>query len=276
MLTDPRQRRFFKPKDIRDLFTLGDEDEHGTETGDIFAGTGAKEVKLGDLEATKDDGANDKSDQNEGKGNATLLNSLLEDVNAKALHSMMNHDDIIGAGTAESDAQLIEYEADRAAEDAFEEVKRSAEQRRRQGVAVPTWTGRSGLAGITGTGRSGSGAFASISGAGESSLSKGSSLLQKIKAREGKTTAQENGQASVETPPGDDQKPIMEDLLDFFKERNGECTSNEVVERFRERVERSGENVQVFKSMLKRVAKLKKGAGPNGTSVWKLNADIRT
>mmetsp|Transcript_23904 Transcript_23904/g.40058 ORF Transcript_23904/g.40058 Transcript_23904/m.40058 type:complete len:1147 (-) Transcript_23904:25-3465(-) len=37
ILSDPRQRRFFKAKDLRDLFTLGTEYAEGTETGDMFA-----------------------------------------------------------------------------------------------------------------------------------------------------------------------------------------------------------------------------------------------
>lgn len=37
VLSDPRQRRFFKAKDMRDLFTLGDEYANNTETSEIFA-----------------------------------------------------------------------------------------------------------------------------------------------------------------------------------------------------------------------------------------------
>lgn len=37
MLSDPRQKRFFKSKDMRDLFTLGDEYANATETSEIFA-----------------------------------------------------------------------------------------------------------------------------------------------------------------------------------------------------------------------------------------------
>lgn len=270
MLTDPRQRRFFKPKDIKDLFALGDDDEQGTETGDIFAGTGAREVKLGDVEAAKDgDNENDKEKNSDG-GNASLLNSLLDEADKGALHSMINHDDIIGAGTNTGDAHLIEYEADRVAEDAFEEVKRSAEQRRRQGVAVPTWTGRSGLAGILGSSGAASGFGSKLPGS-----SKGSSLLQKIKAREGSSSMPTPNDGASIAGHRNDKKSLMENLIDFFKEHNGECTSNEVVNRFRERVEQSGEGVQVFKSMLKKIAKLTKGAGPNGESMWRLNQSAR-
>ena len=38
MLSDPRQKRFFKSKDMRDLFTLGDEYADASESATIFAG----------------------------------------------------------------------------------------------------------------------------------------------------------------------------------------------------------------------------------------------
>ena len=37
VLSDPRQKRFFKAKDMADLFTLGDEYAPQTETADMFA-----------------------------------------------------------------------------------------------------------------------------------------------------------------------------------------------------------------------------------------------
>jgi DNA excision repair protein ERCC-6 len=41
VLQDPRQRRFFKAKDMSDLFTLGSEYASTTETSAIFAGAHA-------------------------------------------------------------------------------------------------------------------------------------------------------------------------------------------------------------------------------------------
>ncbi len=38
MLQDPRQKRFFKARDMSDLFTLGSEYAAATETATIFAG----------------------------------------------------------------------------------------------------------------------------------------------------------------------------------------------------------------------------------------------
>jgi len=38
VLRDPRQKRFFKAKDMSDLFQLGDQYAHAPETAQIFAG----------------------------------------------------------------------------------------------------------------------------------------------------------------------------------------------------------------------------------------------
>lgn len=280
MLTDPRQRRFFKQKDIRDLFTLGDGEERGTETGDIFAGTGALEIKaksevknLGENKGTAQTPGMHNSDINgTGKetGEASILNLLLDENDDGALHSTINHDDIIGAGTKENDPSLVEYEADRIAEEALREVKRSAQQRRRESVAIPTWTGRSGLAGLVGS--------AKTNGQGDGGMSKASALLMKIKAREGGMSS--NGGEAVNDASNSNiaksgKERLMEDLLEFFRARNGQCTSVEVVDRFRDRVEHIGEGVQIFKSMLKCIARLDKGAGPEGVSVWTLRDDAR-
>lgn len=43
ILKDPKQRRFFKNNDLHDLFSLGDSEAEGTETGTLFAGA---EVQL--------------------------------------------------------------------------------------------------------------------------------------------------------------------------------------------------------------------------------------
>lgn len=272
---------------MRDLFTLGDDDEKGTETGDIFAGTGAREIKAGkgeqpDKGSGKTMGSNGVSSNDvtgpskgndDGGGNASVLNSLLDDKDDGALHSTIDHDAIIGAGTEVKDASLMEFEADRVAEEALQEVKRSSEQRLRVSVAVPTWTGRSGLAGVIGTsGRE--------SASGES---RASSLLAKIKNREARmsgaataatATGATNGGGGVESV-SDKKERLMSDLIKLFQANDGQCTSAEVVEPFRQRVEELGEGVQLFKSMLKRVARLDKSGGPGKVSVWKLRDDAR-
>lgn len=264
VLNDPRQRRFFKPKDIRDLFTLSDDVEKGTETGDIFAGTTAKE-RVGAEKGQKAEiqastavaGNQTAEDEESGEGgNAKLLNSLLDDTGEGVLHSTINHDEILKAGTNGKDHKLLEYEADQIASKAVEELKRSARRRRRDSVGVPTWTGKSGLAGFV-TSRP-------ASGAGSSSAA---SLLQRIKQREGSGS---NAQPTSEDPDLSENGALLRDIIRFLKENDGQSTSAAIVSRFQARVENSPKGLPGFKSLLKKVAFLKKGVGPNGVSMWKL------
>lgn len=265
VLNDPRQRRFFKPKHIQDLFTLNDDTEKGTETGDIFAGTVAeektgleKDSKTGVKsvlvpEKAKDAAVNDDS---EAPGNAKLLNSLLDDSGEGILHSTISHDAILKAGTNGGDHKLLEYEADQIAAKAVEELKRSAQRRRRDGVGIPTWTGKSGLAG-----------FVSSRPANATGGSKAASLLERIKQREGR------GPSAAKIQNGSDLSApgvLLKDIIEFLRENGGQCSSAAVVNRFQGMVDSSPNGLQGFKSLLKKVAFLKKGAGPNGSSVWKL------
>ena len=51
VLSDPRQKRFFKAKDMADLFTLGDEYAPQTETADMFASLNGEVTAPEDPEA---------------------------------------------------------------------------------------------------------------------------------------------------------------------------------------------------------------------------------
>lgn len=255
---------------------MADEEEAGTETGDIFAGTGVKEKTSGsrkssyssrdgtNLEKSSndyvDDGSRAATQEEENntleKGNAKLLNALFDDPEAGTLHSTINHDTVLNAGTEGVDVAVMEFEADKVASKALEELRRSSAQRRRQGVAVPTWTGKSGLAG-----------YVSSKSSGRAGASKASSLLQKIKKREGNANVTNAGDGLGLSS----NAALMNDIIEFLRERGGESRSVDVIEHFSERVGSSPDAVQGFKSILKKVAFLRKGQGPGGSSVWKLS-----
>lgn len=267
VLNDPRQKRFFKPKNIRDLFTLGDDGEEGTETGDIFAGTKAEEthVKKREPELHSDHqvgeqraGKTENDSRNMESGDAKLLNSLFDETEDGGLHSMINHDAILGAGTDGTDASLLEYEADKVASQAMDEVSRSAQRRRREGIGIPTWTGKSGLAGFVNPRRTSNG------------VSKAASVLQKIRQREGTEAVK----GPTESGGLSDAGTLLQDVVDFLKEKGGQSTSAAVVQHFQSRVENTPKGLQSFKSILKTVAKLKKRAGPGGVSIWELSENL--
>lgn len=170
ILKDPKQRRFFKVNDLHDLFSLGDQDEVGTETGDLFNGSetkfnGKKDRKSNKLFKPKhkndDDfyqvaningvsklgnfeGDNQEKDgeQDGNKDESRIMEGLFAN---SGVHSALKHDDIMDSSKQE--VSIIEKEANRVAAEAAEALKRSRKLTRKNNIGTPTWTGKFGLAG---------------------------------------------------------------------------------------------------------------------------------
>ncbi|KAJ8905734.1 hypothetical protein NDN08_002239 [Rhodosorus marinus] len=249
VLNDPKQRRFFKAKDMNDLFTYHEEYEGGTETGDIFAGVDVEEVKQrGDdvkpeptyeAEIVEDD----DEPERQKKGDASILQNLFE---SEGLHSTINHDHILQAGETSVDMQVIEHEATRIAREAARALRESRRERLQQSVAVPTWTGRSGDAGRPTFGRRvGSGG------------GRASKILDKIKERNTGAPRQQMD-ANVE---------LIGKIRDFLTSKGGSAATIDLVNHFKDTV--PGKQMVTFKELLKRVARISK-SGPTGSSKWTL------
>ena len=130
VLKDPRQKRFFKAKDLSDLFTLGDEYAEGTETAAIFSSLGPAAAMTEIDDGSKEDGGEDDGedggeddgekeevegeaddaaakvamperdvadqirDENQPTGDASILKDLFDH---GGMHSALDHDKIEGA-----------------------------------------------------------------------------------------------------------------------------------------------------------------------------------
>lgn len=168
ILKNPQQRRFFKARDMKDLFTLNDDDS-STETSNIFSqlsevdiikaernrGKGKKLVNAKESTSydsatdTRHDSVNGDADDDSGGDRnrkadeeMSFLQSLFE---AHGIHSAVNHDAIMNANDKEKTE--IEEHASRVAQRAAEALSQSRMLRSRESITVPTWTGRSGAAG---------------------------------------------------------------------------------------------------------------------------------
>ncbi|WCJ38302.1 DNA excision repair protein CSB [Euphorbia peplus] len=174
ILKNPQQRRFFKARDMKDLFTLNDDEENGlTETSNIFSqlsddvhvvgGTEVKQDKQshhkgsssrsnGDV-VGKEKHAKTGTSQKKGKEKASnsggeadeetnILKSLFD---AQGIHSAVDHDAIMDAQDEEK--MRLEEQASQVAQRAAEALRQSRLLRSRDNVAIPTWTGKSGVAG---------------------------------------------------------------------------------------------------------------------------------
>ncbi|KAI9122096.1 hypothetical protein K1719_006785 [Acacia pycnantha] len=173
ILKNPQQKRFFKARDMKDLFTMNVDDKSGsTETSAIFSQisedvniVGAHEDKQDehkhpqtaepgsdDVVVNRDGRSKTRSVKGKGKEETDRLDEADEETNilkslfdAHGLHSAVNHDLIMNANDEEK--MRLEEQASQVAQRAAEALRQSRKLRSRDSITVPTWTGRSGTAG---------------------------------------------------------------------------------------------------------------------------------
>jgi DNA excision repair protein ERCC-6 len=140
ILSDPRQRRFFKMRNLHELFELGDEHAQSTETGELFGDISTEQV------ATHHDTDKHQDDDKEASNtddNKHLLSKLLS--GNEGIASAMCHDSIMNA-TGYHERSVLEQQASQVAKRAAEAL-RSSLHKRKKDAFTPTWTGRSGEVG---------------------------------------------------------------------------------------------------------------------------------
>ncbi|KAJ6306479.1 hypothetical protein OIU78_021734 [Salix suchowensis] len=169
ILKNPQQRRFFRARDMKDLFMLTDDGEGGsTETSNIFGQlsedvnvVGTKKEKLNKRKknrgiaqhADNENNSEIRASSREEKEKAGCSDGEVdEDTNilkslfaANGIHSAVNHDVIMNAYDEEK--IRLEEQASQVAQRAAEALRQSRMLRSRDSVSVPTWTGKSGTAG---------------------------------------------------------------------------------------------------------------------------------
>ncbi|CAK4076667.1 unnamed protein product [Aphanomyces euteiches] len=187
VLRDPKQKRCFNHNSLQDLFILSDGSElakdekgqpvatTGTETGDLYlhghvdvqAEVAALSSSLGSLgrvetqeaaDETKDDdpeyGDDDKEEaddtreenREDNKDNTELLKALMDGGSIKGVFSQ---DSIESDGIHNQEADLIQMESSKVADNALKTLRQSCSVIREQRTDVfeVTWTGKSGSAG---------------------------------------------------------------------------------------------------------------------------------
>ncbi|CAI5756070.1 unnamed protein product [Candida verbasci] len=257
ILKDPKQRRFFKNNELHDLFTLGDQNETGTETGDLFNNgheekfSGTKERKSTSLMkmkfkndddfykvssiagVSKLDKFQDGEDEEENKNDENRLMAGI--FSNSGVHSTLKHDEIIDSKNQE--VNLIEQEADKLANEAAKALKKSRLLTRKNEIGTPTWTGKFGSAGKFGTKRR------KIDNKNNSS----SSILQNLKQ---KNELQDNN----EMPELLNRKKTVEALVDFLLEQNDHFSkSNDIIKNSNIKMANEQDMVLV-RSMLREIA----------------------
>ncbi|CAD5171316.1 unnamed protein product [Musa acuminata subsp. malaccensis] len=149
ILKNPQQRRFFKARDMKDLFTLQDDQGDLTETSNIFSQL-SEEIHVGvtdgyqGKQGSSPSGIRESTNQIDG-GKDEEINILKSLFDVHGIHSAMNHDAIMNAN--EDFKMKMEEQASQVAQRAAQALRESRMLRSRESFAVPTWTGRAGAAG---------------------------------------------------------------------------------------------------------------------------------
>eukprot|EP00522_Entomoneis_paludosa_P018240 CAMPEP_0172448772 /NCGR_PEP_ID=MMETSP1065-20121228/7715_1 /TAXON_ID=265537 /ORGANISM="Amphiprora paludosa, Strain CCMP125" /LENGTH=1206 /DNA_ID=CAMNT_0013200357 /DNA_START=78 /DNA_END=3698 /DNA_ORIENTATION=+ len=232
VLQDPRQRRLFSQKDLRDLFTL----KH--DTGSIRNGAdGVTET----AEMTKGDGVVDVDDPGSGK------DETLKDVmKSRGLAGVFDHDFVESSGTAKSaTAREMEEQAKKVAKEAVKALQKSvASERRFTSNLSATQTGSMRFGAPSGFGRA-QGIGATSSGS--------TGLLTSLKQREASAKL-----AGTDGPEAMENLSQYTDLLGRIKTfvRRQRPTTEAIMQHFSDV---PTQDVAIFRRLLKSVAKLQNG-----------------
>lgn len=207
----------------------------------------------------------------------------------------MDHDAIMNAN--EGEKRRFEQQASLVAQRAAEALRRSRMLRSRDGVAVPTWTGRSGAAGAPPSVRRKFGGSANprlrpsaappppsgtqpgLAGRALSSAD----LLARIRGTQEEAAREGLRHQPSLPPPSSRRSPaagssggvpaevLVRRLCTFLQERGGSAGSGSIVEHFKERVPPG--DLPLFRSLLKEIAVLDKAEG--GAALWVLKPEYR-
>lgn len=284
ILKDPKQRRFFKMNDLHDLFTLGDADEKGTETGDLFNGSetnfqGRKERKSNKLLKPKhkndddfyqvanimgvsklDEFEGDKDEQNkdeENKDDSRIMEGIFAN---SGVHSTLKHDEVMDSSRQE--LSLIEREANKVASEAAKRLKESTKLTRKGKIGVPTWTGRFGAAGRFGPKSKDKVNIRGPTSSNQSSnLLSSSSILGELKRKKNlednqKFKFNKRAKTTGESALQNDKDDILKNLINYLNGRpNRFSTSNEILKNLPFKVDVKNEREMVLiRSMLREIA----------------------
>lgn len=157
VLNDPKQKRFFKMKDLHDLFTLGSEhsvisDEFAEEINNqtkqiIKTSSNADDFsQIVDFEGvSKLEGFYNVKEQleKENDEDSKIMQGILS---GGGLATAINHDSIVKSHVTASDEQIVK-EANRVAENAVAMLRKSRKATKKYEIGTITWTGRFGKAG---------------------------------------------------------------------------------------------------------------------------------
>ncbi|KAL7551243.1 hypothetical protein ACHAWF_014429 [Thalassiosira exigua] len=236
VLTDPKQRRLFSQRDLKDLFTLK-EDAKGdvTETGEITKGEGVVETNA-TFEAP-DEQATDNHD--------TLETAM----KSKGLCGVFDHA-FVENPSAKKSMSVVEMEenARKVALQAAKHLKESAEN---QSIFEPTWTGSDE------TRQFGGASTAGVAGPGGNTMTSSSSLLANLQKK--RVEIASSGKAASSHSDANKYSGLLLRIRKYIRRmasRGNSPTTRDLLNFFKDVAD---SDAAIFRSMLKSTAVMKNG-----------------
>ncbi|KAJ3364653.1 hypothetical protein GGF32_001292 [Allomyces javanicus] len=312
VLKDPKQQRFFKLNDLRDLFTLASEDQPTAETTDLFMRAQMRsnddDALVQDLEGvsrleqfhqeeaqasaangTARTAASSSSTSTDPAVPASSESHILANLLGSNVHSAIHHDAI--EASARPEFIIVEQEAQRVADVAVAALLRSRRAMQGHPIYAPTWTGRSGTAGGPPPRARAAPPASPVpdpsargSALGSTKPMSSAQLLRGLRARNAHHTV-------APTAVGDDDTEDIEDdgaavfgttessaslvakMRDFLASRDGHAPSRAIVDKFKLKIK--SDQVGLFRKLLTGIATFQPPRAPGGEGVWNLKAEFQ-
>ncbi|KAL7542684.1 hypothetical protein ACHAXR_011990 [Thalassiosira sp. AJA248-18] len=246
VLQDPKQRRLFSQKDLKDLFTLkADTKNDITETGELTKGGGVVEMRASSDKTTEAETADKKlADNND------TLDAVMK---TKGLCGVFDHDFVENASAKKKPMSVVEMEenARKVAMKAALALRESSENQNR---FEPTWTGSDETKQFGGASSAGV-----VSAAGGNKMASSSSLLANLQNKRMQIASSVNPATSGSQTDADKKySGLLLRIRKYIRRMssNGGPTTRDVLNEFKDVPD---SDAAVFRSMLKSVAVVKSG-----------------
>ena len=230
ILQDPKQRRLFSQKDLKDLFTLKDDSTDSTETGQITKGRG-------DVEVNDPEPDNPSSKDKEESENGNTLEVVMK---SKGLCGVFDQDFVENTSSSKKKPSVVEMEenAKKVALKAALTLKSSTGNTDR---FTPTWTGSQET---------------SSANVGGSKMASSSSMLAQLKNKRKEISTSANVNTSL--PKEEKSSDLLRRLKRYIKRKipNGGPTTKDLLNEFKDVPD---SDAAIFRSLLKSIAVVKNG-----------------
>jgi DNA excision repair protein ERCC-6 len=243
ILHDPKQRRMFSQRDLKDLFTLSADNGSVKSGGDGMTAT--SKITKGHGLVTADDSVGADDEERGPNDNEATLKKVLK---SNGLAGIFDHHTVEASAIGKSaSTQEMEEQAKRIAREAAKALQNSIPKD--QPVNVPTWTGSD----VTQPKPSRFGSSRAINAFERTTNVSSTNLLSSIRKRN--DSIQADGEEALDGASKQQYVQLMRRIRQFVRERKP--TTDEILDEFKD--VSAAADVAVFRQLLKTVATVNHG-----------------